>query len=246
MSRTQDAMTIGELAERTGITVRNLREWRTLGLLPLAEMRGRVGYYPPEVLERVERIKKLRAEGFTLELIRRMLDVAGPAGDDAMHLAEILKGPFREGGVPPVDLEEWSLSDPAALQRALELGLVRERPNGGYEFTTQRIADVAAALRDLGLEIDEVLEVAGEVSTAMAQIAARFEGVWLEHVWAPMSTGEPSEDEVARISETAERMPSLALDTVVALFTVAMERQIEGGIARELDRQAERRSVDER
>ena len=36
-------------------------------------------------------------------------------------------------------------------------------------------------------------------------------------------------------------MPSLALDTVVALFTVAMEQQIEGGIARELERQAERK-----
>src|SRR5688500_2848706 len=114
-SAAESAMTIGELAERSGITVRNLREWRTLGLLPLAEMRGRVGFYPPAVLERVERIKKLRSEGFTLELIRRMLTVAGPAGDDAMRLAEILRGPFREGEVPPADLDEWQLSDGKAL-----------------------------------------------------------------------------------------------------------------------------------
>ena len=63
MVKNDDLMTIGELAERSGITIRNLREWRTLGLLPRAEMRGRVGYYPPAVLERVERIKQLHSEG---------------------------------------------------------------------------------------------------------------------------------------------------------------------------------------
>ncbi len=229
-------MTIGELAERSGITVRNLREWRTLGLLPRAEMRGRVGYYRPAVLDRVERIKELRREGFTLELIRRMLDVAGPAGDDAMRLAGILRGPFREGEVPAVDLEQWSLGPGEPLRRAIDLGVVRERDGGGYEFTTQRIAEVAATLRDLGLDNDEIFAVATEVSARMGEIAARFERVWLDHVWAPIAQGEPSEAELARIQAVAERMPGLALDTVVALFTVAMERQIEGGIARELDR----------
>ena len=33
-----DRLTIDELARRVGMTVRNLREWRTLGLLPAAEI----------------------------------------------------------------------------------------------------------------------------------------------------------------------------------------------------------------
>src|SRR3954469_25666414 len=91
--KTDTALTVAELAERVGMTVRNLREWKTLGLLPPAEMRGRVGYYAPEVAERGTRIKKLRSEGFTLELIARMLD----AGDDVMRLAETLRAPARAG-----------------------------------------------------------------------------------------------------------------------------------------------------
>src|SRR3954449_3344061 len=87
------ALTVTDLAERVGMTVRNLREWKTLGLLPAAEMRGRVGYYPPEVVDRVERIKSLHAEGFTLELIGRMLD----AGEEVMRLAETLHAPYRAG-----------------------------------------------------------------------------------------------------------------------------------------------------
>ena len=36
------ALTIDELATRAGMSVRNLREWHGLGLIPDAEMRGRV------------------------------------------------------------------------------------------------------------------------------------------------------------------------------------------------------------
>ena len=91
-----EAITIDELADHVGMTVRNLREWRTLGLLPRAEMRGRVGFYSPAVVERVERIKRLHTEGFTLELIARMLDAGGDAADEVLRLAATLRAPLDE------------------------------------------------------------------------------------------------------------------------------------------------------
>ena len=91
------------------MTVRNLREWRTLGLLPRAEMRGRVGYYDPAVVDRIERIKQLHAQGFTLELIRRMLDAGGDVGRRrACAWPARCARPFREEDAPPVDLREWA------------------------------------------------------------------------------------------------------------------------------------------
>lgn len=98
-----EAITVDQLAERTGMTVRNLREWRTLGLLPAAELRGRVGYYDPSLVDRVKRIRKLHAEGFTLELIRRMLETGG---EGAMRLAGALRSPFRAGEPPAAALTE--------------------------------------------------------------------------------------------------------------------------------------------
>jgi DNA-binding transcriptional MerR regulator len=117
-------LTIDELAARVGMTVRNLREWRTLGLLPRAELRGRVGYYAPEVVDRLMRIKQLHAEGFTLELISRMLTAGGDAGDEVMRLAATLRAPFS--------LEAPAASSPAAgvtrLHQSLErLGLSEEQ-----------------------------------------------------------------------------------------------------------------------
>ena len=67
-------VTIDELARRVGMTARNIREWQTNGLLPPPERRGRVGIYTDDHMSRIERIKSLRAQGFPLDVIRRMFD----------------------------------------------------------------------------------------------------------------------------------------------------------------------------
>jgi len=191
------ALTVDELAERVGMTVRNLREWKTLGLLPPAEMRGRVGYYQPEVVDRVERIKKLHAEGFTLELIARMLD----AGGDVMRLAETLRAPVRAS-------------------------------------TDQRMAEIAGSLQELGLPVDDFLQASARIRAKTEEIAEIFEEVWLENIWQPFVDAGMPESELPRLQDTAARVKPLAVDTVIALFTSAMDAQIERGIERELGRLA--------
>ena len=42
---TESALTIDELARRTGMTVRNIRAHQSRGPLPPPEVRGRTGYY---------------------------------------------------------------------------------------------------------------------------------------------------------------------------------------------------------
>jgi DNA-binding transcriptional MerR regulator len=138
-------LTIDELAARVGMTVRNLREWRTLGLLPQAELRGRVGYYAPEVVDRLQRIKQLHAEGFTLDLISRMLAAGGDAGDEVMRLAATLRAPFSL---------EASADSPAArvthLRQSLErLGLTEEQ--------------VLAALSKIKSHTDQIAEIFEQV-----------------------------------------------------------------------------------
>jgi DNA-binding transcriptional MerR regulator len=202
------SLTIDELADRVGMTVRNLREWRTLGLLPRAEMRGRVGYYPPEVVDRVERIKQLHAEGFTLELISRMLAAGGAAGDEVMRLAAILRAPF--------DLDAAAGEAPAA-----------------------RLARLRESLGRLGLSEDQVLGAVAKIQAHTEQIAEIFEQVWMADVWAPFVDDGMPEDELPRIQTTAAQVKPLALETVAALFAIAMDAQIERGIARELARATE-------
>jgi DNA-binding transcriptional MerR regulator len=208
------ALTVAELAERVGMTVRNLREWKTLGLLPPAEMRGRVGYYRPEVVDRVERIKKLHSEGFTLELMGRMLDAGGDAGDEVIRLAETLRAPFRFGAA------------------------------AGENVTDQRIAEIAGSLQELGLRVDDFLQASARIRAKTEEIAEIFEAVWLESIWQPFLDAGMPESELPRLQETAARVKPLAVDTVIAFFTSAMDAQIERGIARELGRLDSRRTSD--
>lgn len=67
---------IGDIAKQTGVSVGTLRYYETLRLLYPAE-RGNNGYryYGPEAIQQVQFIKKSQALGFSLEEIRRILDV---------------------------------------------------------------------------------------------------------------------------------------------------------------------------
>jgi DNA-binding transcriptional MerR regulator len=201
-----DALTINDLAERAGMTVRNLREWRTLGLLPRATMRGRVGYYEPEILDRVRRIQRLHAEGFTLDLIARMLDAGGDAADEVIRLAAALHAPY--------DAEAAAPGKPPK----------------------QRMAQITASLDELGLTTEQISEATARIREHVEAIAEVFEQVWRDSIWEPFVEAGRPDAELPRIQATAARVKPLALEAVVAQFTLAMEAQIERGIARELDR----------
>jgi DNA-binding transcriptional MerR regulator len=235
-------LTVQELAERVGMTVRNLREWQALGLLPRPEVRGRTGYYDASVVSRIEGIQALHTEGFPLDLIRRMLEASGESGEEVMRFARALRAPFRETGAPVVDRQEWQESwgaGPDELARAVELGLVRERPDGKLEFASSRLARVGETLRGLGLSPQEILDATAEIRAQLDKIAALFEQVWLDHIWEPFIEAGAPQDRLPALQSALAEVQPLATDAVAGLFTVAMEAQIEQGIAREVARAAQ-------
>jgi DNA-binding transcriptional MerR regulator len=237
-------LTIDELAHAVGMTVRNLREWHTLGLLPAARKRGRVGYYDRSVVDRVKRIRELHEQGFTLELISRMLDTSDGSSEAVMRLASSLRSPFRVADAPPVDLldmaKRWGSVSPAKLRRAEELGLIRKRGAGRYEFTSERVARVGEGLSELGLSLQQTLDATAAIRDHLDVIAELFESVWMEHIWQPfVAAGTPPED-LPRLQQTVAEVQPLAMDAVLGLFAVAMEARIEQGIAREVARAANR------
>src|SRR5436305_1429390 len=69
-------LTIDELAQRTGMTVRNIRAHQSRGLLPPPAVRGRTGYYGPAHLARIELIQEMQAQGLNLHATRRLVDAA--------------------------------------------------------------------------------------------------------------------------------------------------------------------------
>ncbi|MDH6118835.1 MerR family transcriptional regulator [Kitasatospora sp. GAS204B] len=59
-------MTIGRLAEATGVPASAIRFWERHGLLPVPERQGGQRRYPPEAAERIVLLRKCQQAGLTL------------------------------------------------------------------------------------------------------------------------------------------------------------------------------------
>ena len=99
-------MTIRQLAERTGMTVRNIRAHQTRGLLPPPTVRGRTGYYGEEHVARIELTREMQADGLNLEAIRRVLDSGDGSAAAIFDFTRALRAPFEDEAPEIVDAEE--------------------------------------------------------------------------------------------------------------------------------------------
>lgn len=79
-------MTIEELARRAGVSTRNVRAYRTAGLLPPPRIKGRTGLYDDDHLLRLAVVARLQRRGWSLAAIR---DALG-AWDAGGSLEELL------------------------------------------------------------------------------------------------------------------------------------------------------------
>lgn len=85
---TGELLTLDELTERVGMSVRNVRFYTSRGLVPSPVRKGRSGYYGPDHVARLELVRALQGYGYTLaaieQYVARIPDDAGP-GEIALH-----------------------------------------------------------------------------------------------------------------------------------------------------------------
>ena len=81
-------MTIEDLARRTGVSTRNVRAYRTAGLLPPPRLDGRTGRYGDEHVRRLGVIARLQHRGWSLAAIRDVL-AAVDAGRTLEELVDV-------------------------------------------------------------------------------------------------------------------------------------------------------------
>lgn len=84
-------MRIGEVAEASGTTRKTLRFYEDAGLLPPPE-RTANGYrdYAPDVLARLDFIRRSRAAGLTLAQTREVLDIRDGGTAPCQHVEDLL------------------------------------------------------------------------------------------------------------------------------------------------------------
>ena len=217
------------------MTVRNVRAHQSRGLLPPPEVRGRTGYYGPEHVARLELIRQMQADGFNLELIRRLLEGAG-SSTAALRFTHALRAPFGEREPEVITAEElagrWGSADPALLERAIELGIMRPLGDGRFEEVSPTLARASAELAGIGISPQQALDVAASLREHADRIARAYLKLFVEAVWEPFDAAGRPEERWPEVSEALERLRPLAAESLHAMFGLAMDAATERTLER--------------
>ncbi|HET8815175.1 MAG TPA: MerR family transcriptional regulator [Solirubrobacterales bacterium] len=226
-------MTIGELARRTGMTIRNIRAHQTRGILPPPEVHGRTGYYNEEHVARIELTREMQAEGLNLEAIRRVLESSEGSSREMVDFARAIRAPFEDETPEIFDEDElaatWQVDsfDPKLLARGEKLGIMRRLPEGKIEVISPRLQQAGTALVELGVSPQAVVETGEELRRCSEGVARTFVELFVREIWEPFDKAGRPEEDWPKVREALDRMRPLASDALLAMFQITMGESTE-------------------
>ena len=217
-----DRLRVEELAERADVSVDTIRFYQKRQLLAPPEREGRVAWYGTEHVERLARIRELRAEGLTLALIGRLLRGHLDATDAPLAVA-VAKAVAPEELLSPAELAERSAVPAALLEAVIREGLLVPRVTDGRECYTAADVDVVRsglALLEAGFPLSDLLGLAREHNAATHDIAEQAVALFDRHVRVPLRASDLSD------SEKAQRLVD-AFRTLLPAVTVLVEHHFQ-------------------
>ena len=232
-----ERLTVEQLAQATGMTVRNIRNHQSRGLLPPPEVVARTGYYGPQHVERLNLIREMQAEGFNLNAIKRLL--AG-GEDQLVRFRRAVTAPF-EAESPEIlteaELEErFGPLDPGTLAKAERLEILLPLGEGRYEVPSPTLLHAAGEAVGRGIDMRAALGAVERVKSSLESASRAFVRLFLEELWKPVRNAPDGEERWREVVESIETLRPVASETVLALFKQTLAAEIEAAFARELDK----------
>lgn len=239
-------LTIDQLAQRTGMSARNIRAHQSRGLLSPPKLRGRTGCYGSEHVGRVGLIQKLQADGFSLTLIQRLLRIAGDSTESLARLADVLHEPFgpeKRRVVATEELERRFRTRSREVRTTLEqLGFLRQVGNGKMEEVTPLAFRGGEVFADLGVPAEDLVMVAAELRRQLDTVATTCLRLFVDYVWKPFDQAGEQEKGMDQLLQAVERLRPLGSAAIGSLFQVAMSEALERRFGSELKRLEYQRS----
>jgi DNA-binding transcriptional MerR regulator len=217
--RVGSSLRVEELARRADVSVDTIRFYQKRRLLSPPARTGRIAWYGPEHLDRLTRIRDLQRQGFSLAVIRRLLDgELDPAdGPLAAAVAVAVAEAPPESLLTLDELAERSGMPAPLLEAVVREGiLVPQRHDGDARFTPADAEIVSAGLRLLqaGLPLPELLALARRHDDGTRAIAEEAVALFDAHVREPLRAADLTDDE--RAERLVEAFRTL-LPTVTSL-----------------------------
>jgi DNA-binding transcriptional MerR regulator len=222
-------LTIDELALATGMTVRTTRYYASLGLLPPPVRRGRMAYYGPGHLARLELVRALQEHGFTLAAIERHLaQVPLDASPEELSVQRALLTAWKPGQWESVTRSELDALAGRPLDEddvtwLLEAGALRRR---GDELQALPLLRLAVELRDVGMPLAGITEADQAVRRHMGQLADELTEILNTRVMGRYRGKQLDAEAAEQFERTLGNLRTLTLEAIVDAFQSAANQLV--------------------
>jgi DNA-binding transcriptional MerR regulator len=238
-------LTIEQLAAEVGMSVRNIRNHHTRGLLPPPEVRARVGFYSAEHVERLRLILDLQADGFNLAAIERLLSGSDGLAGRLLGLRRAVTTPFEAEQPEVITADELvkrfgELSAKDA-ERVRKLKLIVPLGDGSFEAPSPALLRAAEQVIALGIPLHAALSLSDRVSHDADSIARSFTKLFLRELWEPFDRAGQPEEGWDELIESVDALRPLASEALLALFKLRMTAQLEEAFGKVIEHQSKRK-----
>jgi DNA-binding transcriptional MerR regulator len=227
-------LTLEELTERVGMSVRNVRFYTTKGLVPPPLRRGRSGYYSADHVARLQLVQELQGHGFTLSAIEKYVaGIPSDASPEDIALHRTMLAPWMADSWE--ELSRGSLEQRAGrplssddLDTLAALGVLRHAGRGRFRASMSQLR-VGLGLLDLGYPIEAARAAADVYAAHGRAIAEELYELFRTRVWPVYKEQGVSPE---KIQEVVERLKPLSIASLVQAYEAGMDELRRANIAK--------------
>jgi DNA-binding transcriptional MerR regulator len=238
-------LTVEQLAYETGMSVRNIRNHQSRGLLPPPEVRARVGYYGPEHVARLRLIQEMQAEGFKLSAISRLIGEHGADADRFVGLRQAVTAPFATEAPEVYSrdelIEKFGIDDDKLLDKAQKLGLLVALGEDRFEAPSPALIRAAEEVTGMGIDLPAALTVIEKLERNAQSSARTFVNLFVDELWKPFDDAGRPEEGWEELIAAIGRLRPLAFDALNATFRLTLTTEIEKAFGEVLERRQKKK-----
>lgn len=218
-------LTVEQLAERTGMSIRTVRFYGGRGLIPPPRREGRNVYYGAGHVARLELVRELQAHGFTLAAIEGYLErIPGDATPADIALQRTLLAPWLPDLPEALSREDLNLRSGRTLsdddlEVLVALRVVEPTPDDTVFRVASAHLSVGVQLLDLGIPSAAAIAAQRVFQDHAHAIAHELTALFREIVWPHYrAVGEAPEN----ITAIVEKFKPLTVQALVVAYEAAV------------------------
>ncbi len=238
-------LTVEQLAAEVGMSVRNIRNHHTRGLLPAPEVRARIGYYNADHVARLKLILDLQADGFNLAAIERLLSGSDGLAGRLLGLRAAVTAPYEPETPEFITAEELEKRfGPVAhkdTERVIKLKLLVPLGDDRFEVPSPALLSAAEEVTALGIPLRAALSLVERMSRDCESISRAFTKLFIRELWEPFEAAGRPDERWDELTDAVNSLRPMASEALLALFKQRMTTQLEDAFGKVLEHQAKRK-----